>query len=204
VTASGNTPEGRAEDLHALLAAQRLQSPPVIVAWSQGVQDLATYVQRYGTADIAGIVFVDAAVSQGSVAQPDVAAQQSRMMEIYRVHQREYLAGMMATIISASQPPGFLEGLINTAVMTPPAIGVEMLNADFSVDRWPALARIDKPTLIIASGRSGELHQQRAMAETIPRARIEVIADASHAVFLDQPERFNALVSAFLAQIHEG
>jgi microsomal epoxide hydrolase len=186
------------------LAAERLRSPPVIVAWSQGVQDLAAYVQRYGTADIAGIVFVDAAVSQGSVTPPDVAAQQARMMEIYRVNQREYLAGMMATIISTPQPPGFLEGLINTAMITPPAIGVEMLNADFGVDRRPALARIDKPTLIIASGRSGELYEQRAMAEAIPCAHIEVIADASHAVFLDQPERFNARVSAFLDQVHEG
>ena len=78
ITTSGNTPETRAEDLHALLAVERLRSPPVIVAWSQGVQDLAAYVQRYGTADIAGIVFVDAAVSRGLITPPDVAAQRKR------------------------------------------------------------------------------------------------------------------------------
>lgn len=202
LTAAGNTPEQRAQDLHALLAAVRLPRPPVIVAWSQGVQDLAAYVQRYGTGDIAGIVFVDAAVSQGSVAAPDVAAQQARMMDIYRANQREYLTGMMAAIISAPQPAGFIEQLIDTGMMTPPAIGVEMLNADLNgVDRTPALARIDKPTLIVASAASAELDQQRTMAASIVGARLVVIADASHAVFLDQPDRFDAIVDAFLDQI---
>src|SRR6266513_5566674 len=65
ITTSGNTPEMRAQDLHNLL--ERLDAPrSVLIGWSQGVEDLAAYVERYGTHDLAGLVLVDAAVSDGA------------------------------------------------------------------------------------------------------------------------------------------
>src|SRR5689334_5088196 len=57
-TTSGNTPETRAQDLHALLGRLGVRRP-VLVGWSQGVQDVAAYVERYGSKDLAGIVLVD-------------------------------------------------------------------------------------------------------------------------------------------------
>ena len=64
-TTNGNTPETRAQDLHALLERLHVQRP-VLIGWSQGVQDVAAYVEHYGSKDLAGIVLVDAAVSDGS------------------------------------------------------------------------------------------------------------------------------------------
>src|SRR5262249_12996842 len=51
---SGNTPETRAQDLHALLQRLGLRHP-VLIGWSQGVQDVAAYVEQYGTKDLAGL-----------------------------------------------------------------------------------------------------------------------------------------------------
>ena len=39
------------------------------------------------------------------------------------------------------------------------------------------------------------------MASTLPQGRIEVMEDAGHAVFVDQPEQFDRLLVAFLSQI---
>src|SRR5207244_11362655 len=65
ITTNGDTPEIRAQDLHNLL--ERLDARrSVLIGWSQGVQDLAAYIERYGTHDLAGLVLVDAAVSDGS------------------------------------------------------------------------------------------------------------------------------------------
>jgi microsomal epoxide hydrolase len=65
ITTSGNTPEMRAQDLHNLL--ERLGARrPVLIGWSQGVQDLGAYIERYGTHDLAGLVLVDAAVADGA------------------------------------------------------------------------------------------------------------------------------------------
>jgi microsomal epoxide hydrolase len=203
-TTSGNTPETRAQDLHALLERLSVRRP-VLIAWSQGVQDVAAYVERYGVKDLAGIVLVDAAVSDGAdgmVARPQETAAQFKMFAIYQAHQPEYLGGMMRAIISKPQSDGAIERLVKTGMKTPTDIGVAMLIADmFGVNRTPALKKIDCPTLIIASAKSDELARQQAAANQIPHARFEKVEDVAHAVFLDQPDRFAELLTSFVAKL---
>jgi pimeloyl-ACP methyl ester carboxylesterase len=203
-TTSGNTPEIRAQDLHALLERLGVRRP-VFIGWSQGVQDTAAYVERYGTKDLAGIVLVDAAVSDGAdgmVARSQATAAQFKMFAVYQADQREYLGGMMRAIISKPQSDSAIERLVSTGMKTPPDIGVGMLVADmFGVNRTPALKNIECPTLIIASAKSFELSRQQVAATQIPHARFEKVEDAAHAVFLDQPDRFDELVRKFVAEL---
>jgi microsomal epoxide hydrolase len=204
ITTSGNTPEMRAQDLHNLL--ERLNARrPVLIGWSQGVQDLAAYIERYGTHDLAGLVLVDAAVSDGAdgiVARPEETAAQFKMFAVYQAHQEEYLRGMMGAIISKPQPQGVIDRLVATGIKTPASIGIAMLVADlFGVNRTAALKKIDCPTLIMASAKSSELGRQQAAASQIPHARLEKIEDAAHAVFLDQPERFSELLEKFVKDL---
>jgi non-heme chloroperoxidase len=203
-TTSGNTPETRAQDLHTLLERLGVRRP-ILIGWSQGVQDIAAYVERCGTKDLAGIVLVDAAVSDGAdgmVAHPQETAEQFKMFAIYQAHQQEYLGGMMRAIISKPQSDDAIKGLVNTGMKTPPDVGVGMLIADmFGVNRTPALKKIECPTLIIASAKSFELSRQQAAADQIPHARFEKVEDASHAVFIDQPDRFDELVRSFVAKL---
>jgi pimeloyl-ACP methyl ester carboxylesterase len=200
-TTSGNTPEIRAQDLHALLERLGVRRP-VLVGWSQGVQDVAAYVERYGTKDLAGIVLVDAAVSDGAdgmVARSQETAEQFKMFAVYQSHQKEYLEGMMHAIISKPQRDGVIEGLVITGMKTPSDVGVGMLVADmFGVNRTPALKKIECPTLIVASTKSFELPRQQAAANEIPHARFEKVDDAAHAVFVDQPDRFEELLKNFV------
>jgi pimeloyl-ACP methyl ester carboxylesterase len=199
-TTSGNTPEIRTQDLHALLERLGVRRP-VLIGWSQGVQDVAAYVERYGTKDLAGIVLVDAAVSDGSdgmAARPQETAEQFKMFAVYQAHQPEYLGGMMRAIISKPQSDDAMKGLVSTGMKTPPDVGVGMLVADmFGVNRTPALKKIACPTLIITSAKSFELSRQQAAANQIPHARFEKIEDAAHAVFIDQPDRFDELLRNF-------
>ena len=124
------------------------------------------------------------------------------MFAIYQEHQREYLAGMMHAIIDKPQSDGMIERLVGTGMKTPPDVGVGMLVADmFGANRTPALKKIDCPTLIIAAAKSGELTRQQAAANQIPHARFEKVEDAAHAVFLDQTDHFNELVTSFAAKL---
>jgi pimeloyl-ACP methyl ester carboxylesterase len=203
-TTSGNTPEIRAQDLHTLLERLGVRRP-VLIGWSQGVQDVAAYVQRYGTKELAGIVLVDAAISDGAdgmAARPQETAAQFKMFAVYQAHQREYLGGMMRAIISKPQSDDAIARLVDTGIKTPPDVGVGMLIADmFGVNRTPAIKKIDCPTLSIASAKSDELARQQTTANQIPHARFEKIEDAAHAVFIDQPARFNELLEKFVKEL---
>jgi len=203
-TTSGNTPEQRAVDLHTLLTTEHVQHP-VLVGWSQAAQDVAAYVARYGSQDLAGIVLVDAAVSDGAkgiASRPDDAATQFARFATYVSDQRAYLQGMFGAIISKPQPAGTVERAIATAMKTPPSVGIAMLVADmFGRDRTAALVKMDCPVLIIAAASSSELARQKNEAKVITNARFVEIPDSAHAVFLDQPERFATELADFLKEI---
>ena len=200
----GNTPEVRAGDIEAVLAAQKLDGV-VLIGWSQGVQDVAAYVDRYGTGRIAGLVLVDAAVSTGAggvTANPQAAQRFLEMMAVYAAHPREYLRGMMGAIFVKPLAPERLDRRVEIALRTPVATGVAMLVADmYGVDRSAALKKFDRPTLIVAAASSDELAAQQAAAAQVPGATLEIVADAGHGVFVDQPGVFNAALRRFLEQV---
>ena len=205
ITTTGNTPETRAQDLHTLIDDLSVLRP-VLIGWSQGAEDIAAYIDQYGTGDLSGIVLVDAALSTGAEGMgADGAPQPATLFEtlaIYQTHPQKYLAGMMRAIVSKPQSNDAIKQLVTTALKTPPDVGVAMRIADsFGVNRTRVLKKIDCPTLIIASAKSGSLAQQQAQTKQISDARFEKVEDAAHAVFLDQPDRFNELVTSFVAKL---
>jgi microsomal epoxide hydrolase len=201
---TGNTPEQRAADLHALLARLHIIRP-VLVGWSQAAQDLAAYALRYGTHDLSGIVLVDAAISDGAngiAERPKQSAFQFRLFGSYLSNQKEYVRGMFDAIVSKPQPAGVIDRAVAVAMKTPPSIGMSMLVSDlFTLDRRPALAMMSCPVMIIAAASSSELEQQKAEAKLIKNARFVQIDEAAHAVFLDQPDRFADVLASFLTEL---
>lgn len=200
VTLHGNTPEQRAKDLHVLLNRLRV-ARPVLVGWSQGAQDVAAFVSEFGDTSVSGLVFVDSPVSDGAAAltsRPTEAEPLFRRIALYETYQPEYLDGMFKAIMlhaSVAQRRTF----VTTGMRTPTSIGISELLADFyGPDRTAVLAKIKVPTLVVASAQSPELESQRLMAGRIAGARFETVADAGHAVFIDQPAQFNALLAEFL------
>jgi microsomal epoxide hydrolase len=200
-TAEGDTPEQRARDLGKVLDHFSLEGI-VLVGWSQGVQDVAAYVNQFGTGRLKGIVLVDSTVSPGAAEitrHPQAASQELGLLSIYAEDPRAYTQGMMRAIIKRALSAEAFDRLVTQALQTPTAIGIAMLASDlFGVDRTPALGKFDRPTLVIASAASEELDAQKAMAAKLPQGHFEVIEKAAHAVFIDQPEQFDALVGQFM------
>ena len=74
-----------------------------------------------------------------------------------------------------------------------------------AVDRRPALTRLDRPTLVIASADSPLLEAQKGMASSIPGARFVAVPETGHAVFVDSPGAFNRALQELLdAALRDG
>lgn len=203
-TPDGNTPEQRARDLASLMEQLKLEHV-VLIGWSQGVQDVAAYVAQSGTVRLDGIVLVDAAVSSGPDF-PNVHPQAAKTilgnMAIYAAHPRDYLRGMMQAIFRKPLGADEMKRMVDGSLRTPTSTGISMLTMDmFAVDRRPALAKFDKPTLIIAAGTSFEPADQQAEARHMPDAYAVVIPNAGHAVFHDQPEAFERTLRELLSTL---
>jgi len=64
-----------------------------------------------------------------------------------------------------------------------------------------ALKRLAMPALVIVGERDRGLPASRALAATLPRARLVVVEGAGHVVNLARPAEFNAAVAEFLATV---
>jgi non-heme chloroperoxidase len=200
-TEDGNTPESRARDLHDVLAQLKI-SKSVLVGWSQGAQDVSAYLQQFGTDSIAGMVLVDSPVSYGA-AEVEIHKEFSKAIlsnvSIYANHPQEFSDGMVQSLFKKPHPDLDLPSIVKSTLQTPTNTGIAMLISDiFGADRRPALAKLDKPALVIASGNSPLLDVQKEMAASIPGAKLVVIDGTAHAVFVDDPAAFDAALQSFL------
>lgn len=204
VVYSHDSPEDRAGDIQAIIQRLRL-THLTLVGWSQGVQDVSAYVSRYGTAELDDLVLVDAPVSGGpgdAAATPGFLRVIMRGISLYARDPSGYSEGMMRAIISVPTPPPIMRSLLTESMKTPVDVGISMLVQDlFTVDRRPYLRKFDKPTLVVASGRSPFLEAQRRMAAALPMGRLAVIPHAAHAVFFDRPAAFDQSVEAFITGV---
>jgi len=200
IAVGGNAPENRAGDIQQVIASLHLRHV-ILVGWSQGAQDVAAYVDRFGTDSVDGLALIDSPVSAGP---GDMAANPGFMKAIatglatYAKNPRAYSDGMMRAIMHAPPATTSFASLDNEAMKTPVDTGISMLVQDlFTTDRRPYLKHFDKPTLVIASGESPLLDAQRQMANALPHATFDVIEHAAHAVFVDQPAVFERKLEAF-------
>lgn len=202
VVYSHNDPESRARDIRQVIADLHLTTV-VLVGWSQGVQDVAAYVDRFGTAGISKIVLVDATASAGPAdvsAHPQFVKIVLEHMALYSGDPRAYARGFMQHIISAPTAQPVMAALVDGFMKTPPAVGIAMQLEDlFTVDRRPYLKKFDRPTLVVVSDRNPFMTEEKQMADGLPNGRFVVIAHAAHAVFFDQPAAFDHALENFIS-----
>ena len=124
------------------------------------------------------------------------------MIAVYVNQPAEYSEGMVRWIFKKPHPELNLQEVIAHSRKTPVPIGVTMLMMDdYAVDRRPALAKIDRPTLVIASAESPLLKAQERMAGAIRGAQFVTVKGAGHALFVDDPQAFNESLERLLKSI---
>lgn len=192
-TGEGSSPLSRAHDLAAVIESLRL-SPTLLVCWSLAVDECAAYVGQYGTGKIRGLVFVD-----GTVASPIAPEALGKFVQSLagwqtdrRAKTEQFVRGMYRT----PQSDEYLRKIVEGSLRTPTDTAIVLTLASRLEDRTPALARIDKPTLVVVA-ESPFVPRYREMQKKIAGSRMEIFEGAGHALFVDQADRFNKLIEDF-------
>ncbi len=79
---------------------------------------------------------------------------------------------------------------------------IRTVNAMQQHDAWDLLASVSVPVLIVGAERDAftPIRLSKRMAASIPGAELLVLADASHAAIIEQPETINHRVERFLRE----
>lgn len=174
--------------------------PLILIGWSLAVPEVVNYAVHFSSKDLIGLVLVDGLAG----IDPSVSFYRSTVdcwaqLQIDRIPRtREFIK----EIFKQPHPGAYLEKLYETALRTPTNTVMTFMNNYILQDFRPLLPRINVPTLI-ATVEGPRLGYMQKMETLIPDCRLEIFQSAGHALFVDQPERFNHLLEAFIKGIME-
>ena len=101
--------------------------------------------------------------------------------------------------------PAQAEALRGRLLRTSPQGYAAACAAVMSVDWQARLGEVKAPTLVIAGARDAGATpaMAQAIAEQVPGAQLEVLADASHLSVQETPAEFNRLLQAFIERVRQ-
>jgi 2-succinyl-6-hydroxy-2,4-cyclohexadiene-1-carboxylate synthase len=176
---------------------------PVLVGYSLGgrlaLRAVLRDPSRYGgLVTVSTTAGIDDAPARTARAEADerLAAwiEASRMEDVVSVWERQPLFADQSEALVDQQRPGRMSH-------DPAALALLLRTAGQGVLEpvWHDLLRLDLPVLAIAGARDdGYVRAAHRIAETAPRGRAAIVAEAGHAAQLQQPEEVGRLIVEFL------
>jgi pimeloyl-ACP methyl ester carboxylesterase len=205
-TELGHTLPTYAEDVEAFLEARGIDDA-VLVGWSMGALVGWEYVDQFGTDRLRGFVVVEQqpadlereSYGYGSFDLDGLA----ELMELTQTDPHEiadlYLDRMVKRPLDAERR----RRLFDEITRVPPAVKSAVLFDQSVRDYRSVLERVDVPTLVCVGEAESvlEVESVEYVAEHTPDAEIEYFTESDHCPFLEQPERFNRVLDAFVRSL---
>jgi len=184
----------RGQDIGDLITALG-NRPVLLVAWSLGVLDSLAYVQQAGDARLAGLVLIDNSVGEDPPPRPSGLPMRRGPRLDREVQMRRFVQGMFRSAPGAT----YLARLTDDALRTPPEIAARLGNYGVPRSFWrEAVYSVRKPILYVVRPRFAE--QAANLGARHPTAETALFAEAGHALFVDEPARFNELLQDFITR----
>lgn len=195
----------RGQDIGELL--EHLDGPPaVVVAWSLGVLELLTYADEFGTDRLRALVLVDMSigVDEGPDEPHPLQAVWSTWISGSQLNRRQWTREWVRSMFRSEQTEEYLDDITERVLRTPTNTRVTLLANSMLMeerDLRPALEALDRPVLYVVTEALAD-HAEDVRRRK-PDLRLEVFEDAGHALFVDEPDRFNRVLDDFMAALPE-
>jgi non-heme chloroperoxidase len=188
-----------AKDIKAVVDELKLQ-PLVLIGWSLAVPEVVNYAAHFGSKGLIGLVLVDGLVGiDPSVPFYQTTVEYWAQLQIDRMSKtREFIK----SIFAEPQTEEYFAKLNEAALRTPTNTVMTLIDNYILQDFRSLLPRIDIPALIttIEGPRLGYMQK---IQKLLPNSHLEIFKSAGHALFVDQPEKFNHLLETFIENLKE-
>jgi microsomal epoxide hydrolase len=164
------------------------------VAWSLGVLDTLASIHTQGDRQLAGLVLVDNSVGEEPAPIAHAAPPHRRTPPSSRA---EAMRQFVRAMFEHPQPPDYVDRLTETCLRTPDYASRALLAYPVPRTYWrEAVYATHVPVLYVVRPRWAE--QGENLMRYRGNTELEVFPDAGHALFVDEPGRFNQVVDSFL------
>jgi microsomal epoxide hydrolase len=188
VPAGGFTAERRATDLKEFLEPLK---NVLLIGWSLGAIESLQYVHMFGADRLAAMVLVDSSVGEEPAPPPG-----GTFLQALRDEREKTLDGFIRAIFKSPRTEAEAEAMVNGAKRMPVEDSIALLSYPFPRTHWKEIAHaFEKPLLYVVTPQFEE--QAQNLQKNRPATQVELFKDAGHTLFVDEPERFNALILKF-------
>jgi microsomal epoxide hydrolase len=201
VPANGYTAPRRTADIQEFIAAAvPSRSRVLLVGWSLAALEALEYVNRYGEKRLAGMALIDSSV--GELPAPpgnnDPTAD-SPLKRRIRNDRERFISEFARAIFARPRPEEEIAAIVASAQRMKPEDAVALLSYPYPREHWKAVAlKFHHPLLYVVTAQFAA--QARNLEKHRPGTRIEEFK-AGHALFVDEPERFNNLLLEFAGSL---
>jgi non-heme chloroperoxidase len=190
VPAHGYNCERRATDICEFLSPYK---NVLLVGWSLGALEVLEYAHRFGEDKLAGMVLVDSSVGELPVPLPG-----GTFLDELRADRDKTLNEFVHDMYAKPRPDSENIRLLADVKRMSLDNSIALLSSGIPREHWKECAHAFKKPLLYAVTPQFEA-QARNLEINRPGTRIELFSEAGHTLFVDEPERFNALVLDFAA-----
>jgi non-heme chloroperoxidase len=191
----GHLPETRARDYKELVDHLGLKQP-VLVGWSMACGELLKYVEQFGEDNVGGLVLVDGVIAVKL--NPQEFATMAGVMNKLQQDRRAQTNGFVQSMFRKAQPPGYTDRLVDASIQVPADTAALLIYDMIAVkDFSGAFARMKRPTLFTYQP-STQPTADLLKLKLGHKVRLERFDGDGHALFLDDPDKFNSVLEAFL------
>ncbi len=189
----GHYPERRAQDVKELIEQLQL-APVVVVGFSMGVTEVLSYVDQFGTDLLSGVVLVDDRI--GSEVNIQELNEFFGFVKQLNMNRRQWIEQFLPVAFKKPQPEAYLKRITAASLKVPTNTAIALLAGYWGRDWRPVLEKLDKPVLYTITK---PLESQGEMLKAkLPSARVELFPEAGHVLFVDETDRFNAILEDFV------
>lgn len=192
-----------AEDVHAVITELELERP-VLCGWSYGGIVIGDYVERYGEGAVGGSVWVGAISRLGEPLLGDGLLYDDFLAIVPGLFSEDVGVGVGALeefvrfLVHGEMSEADFYLFLGWNAAVPPHVRLGLFARELNHD--PVIEGMTTPILVVhgEEDRIVKLSSSERIAGLTEHARLSVHPEAGHAVFWDQPERFNAELRAFV------
>jgi non-heme chloroperoxidase len=196
----GHLPETRARDYEELVDHLGLKQP-VLVGWSMGCGELMKYVEQFGTDNVSGFVLVDGIIPDKL--SPEMFAYISGWMNQLQQDRQKQADGFVRSMFKKPQTEEYLKRIVDASVQVPADSAVALIYNMIAIkDLSGAFARMNRPVLFIYQP-STQMSADLLKSKLGDKVRLERFDGDGHALFVDDPEKFNRVLEDFLQSLPE-
>jgi microsomal epoxide hydrolase len=192
VPASGFDIDRRADDVSEFVARY---DRAVLIGWSLGALEALQFVHRHGADRLAGLVLVDSSVGEEPAPPPA-----GEFLESLKRDRRATLARFMREMFRSPRSDEELARLTDSALRMPLDASLALFPRSMPREHWRDTTRaFRKPLMYVVTEQFAA--QARNLLRHRPGTRVEIFEAAGHALFVDDPDRFNRVLLAFADEV---